>query len=123
VVAEADGSNPQEVFGDWAALNVWSPTGDRIAFVSNAFVSNGQLHVLDVATGTVTVLVESAGSDFVEVIDFSPEGDRILFSRTEEDGTGTGADSLWSVNVDGSNLRRLFAGTAWGDWLSHSQTG
>jgi Tol biopolymer transport system component len=81
--------------------------------------------VLDVATGTVTLLTESEGSESLSVFagagfEFSPDGDRILFSRTEEDGTG--ANSLWSVNVDGSNLRRLVTGTAWGDWLSPSPT-
>lgn len=124
VVAEADGSNPQEVFGDWAAFPVWSPAGDRIAFVSNpggnglddAFVSNGQLRVLDVATGTVTLLTESDGSEWLSVIEFSPEGDRILFSRTEDGGSRV--SSLWSVNADGSDLRRLVSGIAWGDWLS-----
>jgi Tol biopolymer transport system component len=90
-----------------------------------SFVSSGQLRVLDVATGTVTLLTESEGSESLSVFagagfEFSPDGDRILFSRTEEDGTG--ANSLWSVNVDGSNLRRLVTGTAWGDWLSPSPT-
>jgi Tol biopolymer transport system component len=126
VVAEADGSNPQEVFGDWAAFPVWSPSGDRIAFVSNpegnglddAFVSSGQLRVLDVATGTVTLLTESEGSEWISVIEFSPEGDRVLFSRTEDGGSRV--SSVWSVNADGSNLRRLVTGTAWGDWLSLS---
>jgi Tol biopolymer transport system component len=129
VVAEADGSNPQEVFRDWAAFPVWSSSGDRIAFVSNpegnglddAFVSNGQLRMLDVATGTVTLLTESEGSEWLSVIEFSPEGDRILFSRTEDGGSRV--SSLWSVNVDGSDLRRLVAGTASGDWLSPTQAG
>jgi tricorn protease-like protein len=53
-------------------------------------------------------------------MEFSPEGDRILFSGTEVEGAGVG--SLWSVNVDGSDLRRLVAGTAVGDWLSPSPT-
>jgi Tol biopolymer transport system component len=115
VVAEADGSNPQEVFEDFAAFSLWSPTGDRIAFVSfvaTPFMSDGQLRLLDVASGTVTLLAESEARDYLSVIDFSPEGDRILFSRTED-----GVSSLWSINADGSDLQRLVAGTAWGDWL------
>lgn len=120
VVAAADGSPSQDVFGTFAAWFVWSPTGDRLAFVSNAFVPNGQLRVLDMATGTVTLLTEAEGSDMLRAIDFSPEGDRILFSRTED--RGRGVSSLWSVDADGSDLRRLVAGTAWGDWLSPSPT-
>ena len=121
VVAEADGSNPQEMFGDFAAFTLWSPTGDRIAFVSfvsTPFMSDAQLRVLDVATGRVTSLIES--SDYLSVIDFSPEGDRILFYRVEDGGNG--ASSLWSINADGSDLRRLVAGTVTGDWLSLSPT-
>ena len=120
VVAAADGSLSQDVFGTYAAWSVWSPTGDRLAFVSNAFVPNGQLRVLDMATGTVTLLTEAEGSDRLGAIDFSPDGDRILFTRIEDKGSGE--SSLWSVNADGSDLRRLVAGTAWGDWLSPSPT-
>ena len=68
----------------------------------------------------VSLLIEPDGSAVLSVIEFSPDGDRILFSRTEE--AGTGANSLWSVNTDGSDLRRLVTGTASGDWLSPSQT-
>jgi DNA-binding SARP family transcriptional activator len=121
VVAEADGSNPQMVFGDWV-VPVWSPIGDRIAFTSRK-VNGGrvlsQLRVLDVATGAVTLLAEADGSDMLEVIDFSPEGDRIHFSRLKGP---IGVGSLWSVKADGSDLRRLVAVTAWGDWLSRGRT-
>ena len=116
VVAAPDGSQAQDVFGHFAAWSVWSPTGDRLAFVSNAFVPNGQLRVLDMATGTVTLLTEAEGSDTLRAIDFSPDGDRILFTTVEDKGSGE--SSLSSVNADGSDLRRLVAGTAWGDWLS-----
>jgi len=117
VVGAADGSHAQEVFGARVWKPVWSPTGDRIAFTSG----NGtELRVVDVATGTVTLLAEKDGSDILLVLDFSPEGDRILFSRAEDQGVGP--ISLWSVNADGSGLRRLVTGTAWGDWLSLSPT-
>jgi Tol biopolymer transport system component len=119
VVAEADGSNPEVVFGDWV-VPVWSPTGDRIAFTSWRESGRGalsQIRVLDVATGTVTLVAEADGSDMFQVIDFSPEGDRIHFSRLK----GRGVGSLWSVKADGSDLRRLVV-TAWGDWLSRGRT-
>jgi TolB protein len=125
VVAEADGSNPRVVFDDWVSNPVWSPTGNRIAFTSKkpGSATVNELRVLDVASGTVTLLAEADGSELeteayflLSVIDFSPEGDRILFARTED------GDSLWSINVDGSDHRRLVAGTAWGDWLSPGPT-
>jgi Tol biopolymer transport system component len=117
VVASADGSHPQEVFGDSVCCwyPAWSPTGDRIAFTSG----NGtELRVLDVATETVTLLAETDGSDRLSVIEFSPEGDRILLARADD--RGRGVTSLWSIDAEGSNLRRLVARTAWntGDWQS-----
>jgi Tol biopolymer transport system component len=119
VVAPADGSAGIEVLADGASPNLlWSPTGDRIAFTSQG---SRELRLVDVATGTVTLPIEPDGSAVLSVIEFSPDGDRILFSRTEEDGTG--ANSLWSVNADGSHLRRLVTGTDSGDWLSPSQAG
>src|SRR5829696_333554 len=113
VIAGADGSNPQVVFDDGVWNPVWSPTGDRIAFTTWKRGTGGviELQVLDVATGTVTLLAKAA--DPVEVIDFSPEGDRILFARME--GGRIGVGSLWSVNADGSDApRRLVAVTSWG---------
>ena len=120
VVAEADGSNPREVFDDTAKNRIWSPIGDRIAFTTWKRGSGAmdQLRVLDVATGAVTLLAEADGSEDLEVIDFSPEGDRIHFARLKGP---IGAGSLWSVKADGSDLRRVVA-VAWGDWLSLGRT-
>ena len=121
-VSEADGTDPREVFEEWAAFPLWSPASDRIAFVPNAFRDwvPHELRVLDVATRSVTLLAEWEGSEWLSLIDFSPKGQRILFSRTGD--AGAGRSSLWSINADGSDLRRLVPGTAWGDWFSPSPT-
>jgi Tol biopolymer transport system component len=101
---------------------VWSPTGDRIAFDSvtgggtTALGSATELDVDDVASGTVTSLAGKGGADSFSVIEFSPEGDQILFSRTD----AKNVSSLWSVQVDGSNPRLLVAGTDGGDWQALS---
>jgi hypothetical protein len=111
VVAEADGSDAREVGGPteiWDAA--WSPSGDRVAFVHD----NTQLRVKDVATGTVTSLVNMSGSELLRVIEFSPDGDRILFSKTQD--MDSGVSSLWSINADGSDLRRLVSRIEWADW-------
>jgi Tol biopolymer transport system component len=128
VVAAADGSNAQEVFGDSPGSLVWSPAGDRIAFTSTSRGST-QLRVLDVATGTAMLLtevhvtnespVEARG--LTRVIDFSPQGDRILFLSSHLGVAGP--TSLWSVNVDGSDLRRLVTRIEWADWQSPTQAG
>jgi TolB protein len=89
----------------------WSPTGDRIAFARTSGGST-ELALLDVASGSVASLADMGGSGTLAYIKFSPEGDQILFTRTN----AAGASSLWSVQPDGSDLRRLVAGTGWGDW-------
>jgi hypothetical protein len=41
-------------------------------------------------------------------------GDRILLSITED--MDSGVRSLWSINGDGSEARRLVARIDWADW-------
>jgi Tol biopolymer transport system component len=115
VVADADGSDAQEVGGAtelWDAA--WSPSGDRIAFVHD----NTELRMKDVTTGTVTNLIRVEGSGALRVIEFSPDGDQIFFSRTED--RNSGVSSLWSVNADGSDPSRLVTRIEWADWQSLS---
>jgi Tol biopolymer transport system component len=116
VVAAADGSDPRQVEERWVLDPVWSPTGDRIAFIyseeKDVYRSN-ELRVLDVATGEVTPLVGTGRSQDIWNIQFSPEGDRIVFVGWHPAGEPWG---LWSVGVDGSDARLVIAGTAQGAW-------
>ncbi|HYZ13998.1 MAG TPA: hypothetical protein VFA08_10400 [Actinomycetota bacterium] len=116
MVARSDGSEPREVFGDSAWNPTWSRTGDRIAFTTYGGGRPDELRVLDVATGSVTLLTEAERGTSLGIIGFSPQGDRILFSRTED--RGTGESSLWSMGTDGSDARLVVAGTLVGEWLS-----
>ena len=119
-VAAADGSRPRVLVPGglgptwWSLGPVWSPTGDRIAFVS---VESGEnvLAVLDVASGAVDPLADMGGdrNTLGSVITFSPDGDQILYVR--RDATEDVA-SLWSVDTDGSGSHRLVPGSDWGDW-------
>lgn len=124
VVAAADGSDAREVIAPWVQRPVWSPTGDRIAFMysERGGLASTELRVLEVATSEVTSLVAAGGGSdpFLGVIEFSPEGDRILFLRTDDRDRGT--SSLWSINADGSDPRRLVTGPVWGDWQSLGPT-
>ena len=47
--------------------------------------------------------------------DWSPEGDRIVFTRSEPDGSN---ETIWIVNADGSNPVQVTEGTddnpSWG---------
>lgn len=58
--------------------------------------------------------MNASGSWRLEVIEFSPDGDRILSSREQD--TDSSARSLWSVSADGSEPRRLVARVDWADW-------
>jgi len=69
--------------------------------------------LVDVGTGAVTLLAEWEGSEWLSLIDFWSKGDRILFSRVGDEGAAPG--SLWTISVDGSDLRRVVTGTAQGD--------
>jgi Tol biopolymer transport system component len=126
-VIDADGSPVSEVDGidgvdAWA--DAWSPDGDRFALVwqsppgDGSSPREGDLIVVDVASGTVTVLPEATaalndGDQIEGVPGFSPQGDRILYDA----GDGAGGNmALWSIGVDGSDTRLLLAGTTQGEW-------
>ena len=64
----------------------------------------------------MTTLTGAGAQD--HAIRFSPDGQWILFSRTDANGVST----LWSIAADGSGPRRLVAGTDQGDWQSLSPT-
>ncbi len=114
VLVSSDHLLPTSLFGP-----VWSPKGDRIAFVSRQNGrSAGQGHVsklavLDVASGTVVPLADLGSAHMADsMLTFSPEGDQILYTRTD----ATGAKSLWTVHTDGSDRHQRVAGSDWGDW-------
>jgi dipeptidyl aminopeptidase/acylaminoacyl peptidase len=113
VVGDADGSDAQKAAdpGEFWDL-AWSPNGDLVAFQGDP-TNPTELLVRDVATGAETSLLDvTRWSERLHVIEFSPDGDRILFMRWDADG---GPGSLWSIGADGSDLRRLVDGIDWAD--------
>jgi Tol biopolymer transport system component len=133
-VAAADGSRARQLVphgledtGVWWYGAVWSPAGDQIAFVHQpGGVSSdrsrvNELALVDVASGTLVTLADMGGGlhEYSSKITFSPEGDQILFTRSD----ATGAKSLWRIKTDGSDLRRLVAGSEWGEWQTLGRTG
>lgn len=113
IVAAADGSQSRALVSTGAGSPHWAPTGDRIAFVGTEGSGQDELDVVDVATGQVTSLASSTATGHLDVIGFAPEGDRILFSRSDSNFSAT---SLWSIGVGGSAAQLLVAGANWGDW-------
>jgi hypothetical protein len=95
--------------------NGWSPDGDRFAMIAH-----GELSVVDVASGTVTVLTEASaplnGHMILGIRGFSPHGDRILYATGDVVGDHIVAPALWSIRVDGSDARLVVAGTTQGEW-------
>lgn len=118
VVASADGSGARELVCCLVGDFVWSPSGDRIAFVQQTsetdagYMVANELRMIDIASGTVTRLAGIGERDILSP-QFSPEGDRILFSTADMSYQET---SLWTVDADGSDLRRLVQGSDVGDW-------
>jgi Tol biopolymer transport system component len=90
---------------------VWSPTGDRLAFIADTMAGT-QLRVVDVANGSVTAIAAISGSGPSHTIAWSPDGDRILFWTADT----LGVASLWTIGPYGSDLRQIVQGTSWGDW-------
>jgi Tol biopolymer transport system component len=112
VVSAVDGGARRIVAsGDWfaeAGNPLWSPSGDRIALETR----RDEIQIVDVATGKATLLATIPGVGPRHLIRFSPEGDRLLFWRSDSNDV----PGLWSVDVDWTNLRLLVAGTFTGDW-------
>ncbi len=119
VIADADGAELR-VLPSVGGSVVISPTGDRVAFNGGELGGirpqlGRSVRVVDVASGAIRTLATASGGDGLGVIGFSPEGDRILLSRSDANNAGT---SLWSVSADGSGGQQLVTGTGWGDWQS-----
>jgi Tol biopolymer transport system component len=114
---DADGSPVSDArLGGVDTENGWSPDGDRFALLAH-----GELNVIDVASGTVTVVAQAraaldAGDKILGVRGFSPQGDRILYATGDVVGDHIVAPALWSIGVDGSDARLLVAGTTQGQW-------
>ena len=132
VIVRSDSTGPRTLFGARTQDNgvgpgaayedpVLSSTGDRVAFIwspelydrsSDLSASPFELRMVEVASGTVTTLARATGNFPLTPIGFSPDGDRILFSRTEPNDV----TALWSVKADGSDALLLVPGSDWGDW-------
>lgn len=83
-----------------------SPNGELLAFYSRR-ETNGlddEIHVLHVATGSVSRITERTGHDFCPA--WSPDADRLVFVSIEADGSR----ALKIVDLKGRELERLAEG-------------
>ena len=88
----------------------------RIAFTSFRD-GNFEIYVMD-ANGANQTRLTSGDSDDIWP-DWSPQGDKIVFSSQE----GTGDADIYVMNADGSNQKRLTVGTAYDESPAWSNKG
>ena len=98
---DAEGSNVRRVSfgGTYHDSPAWSPTGDRIVYVSrveNIF----DLYVLNLRTNQITKLTESNARN--ESPCWSADGRHIAFTSNL-----SGSLQIYSIDYDAANLRRL----------------
>jgi Tol biopolymer transport system component len=95
---------------------IWSPRGDRIAFVGVPDEPDGTrgnfIGVVDPTTGEVSwPLGRGLPEPGLELQDYSANGDLILYSVSESATAG-----LWSVSLSSGESRQLVPGEAQGEW-------
>jgi TolB protein len=100
-VMDAEGSNVRKVSfgGNYHDSPAWSPTGDRIAYVSrveNVF----DLYILNLRTNQISKLTESNARN--ETPSWSPDGRHLVFTSNM-----SGSLQVYSIDYDGANLKRL----------------
>lgn len=100
-VMNADGTGQQRISfaGGRAATPEWSPRGDQIAFTHIA--GNFRIAVMSPSGGGMRYLTDSWQD---EAPTWAPNGRIVQFFRTTQ---GSGAASIWQVDLTGRNERRL----------------
>ncbi|MBT7428926.1 MAG: hypothetical protein HN783_03850, partial [Ilumatobacter sp.] len=93
---------------------VWSPTGDRIAFSSNRD-GPGNIYTMSAAGGEWTRVTQDADAawesgPFGSVIDWSPDGEWIVYTKDVGGTTRNPTTHLWAISVDGTQRRQLTSG-------------
>jgi TolB protein len=104
-VADADGENPLTMLSSKEPIisPVWSPEGNRIAYVS--FEKKKPIIYIQSLGGQRTVLASFKGNNSAPA--WSPDGDKLAIVLTY------GANSqVYTINADGSNLNRITKGNA-----------
>ena len=115
---KTDGTGLQLIRTETASLPlpVWSPTADRILFDctgqawdewSQQWVDNPELCSMKADGTDMKNLTQSLEGELVGA-DWSPDGTKIVFSRTVP-GTGwPGVADLWVMNANGTGQQKLF---------------
>lgn len=89
---------------------VWSPTADRIAFVSER-TGNGDLYLLDLADGSITRLTDDANA-FDKHPSWAPQGDALVFWSNRG---GQNQRQIWRFDVASRTMANL-SQNGFDDW-------
>lgn len=99
----------------------FSPDGSKIIFKSNQWGIElyqtrnvYDLLVLDIATSKVTKLTSHSNAEAWAPV-FSPDGKKIAFVLRQSD-QGAASDEIYTIGVDGTDLRRITNNT-YADWF------
>ena len=84
---------------------LFSPDGNKLAFVSDA-TGDGDIYVLDIATGALTRLTYADGRD--ELSGWSHDGQWIYFSSAHDNAGGFNAFSVFRVNAVAIKVFEIF---------------
>ena len=104
-VGDWDARNAQPITaGSMNLLPAWTPKGASVVFTSYKNGSPG-LFVYDLAAKSMDMLFKRT-STLVTGASFSPDGSRVVFSMSQDDGNS----HLWIAHGDGSNAKRLTDG-------------
>jgi Tol biopolymer transport system component len=85
---------------------VWSPDGSQLAIRRTPDGGDGEIAVVDVASGETRIVAEGPGNQFAPT--WSPDGSQIAFVSNPSGGAG-GARIL-ATTPQGSEARALFPG-------------
>lgn len=85
----------------------WSPDGATVVLDTPTATSRGDLYIVDADGSNRRLLL--ASPDLDQPADWSPDGRQILFTRFS---STSNRSSVYVVNEDGSELRRLASGIA-----------
>lgn len=96
----------------------FSPDGQWIAFSSNRD-GNYDVYVMPAAGGTPKQLTFHTADD--NVVGWTPDSKRIVFSSTRGNGAFPSVPTLWTIAADGGIETPLE--TDWGAWASYSPDG
>lgn len=123
-IMNADGSSPAQVtdMQGGACQPVWSPSGERMAFVSpcegNQEIYPGAgIFILDLESGDVVGLPSVPGGDFDP--QWSPDGSKMIFTSLRDYNRA----QIYEIDLENNSVRSLSANTVRDSQPSYSPDG